>query len=74
MKHAVKRRVPERLSKMSWTSDFDPEFGDLILPAQYYGTRRSKRNLGEQRLMLAVIKDAISCILSLAYTCTPALR
>jgi hypothetical protein len=41
------------------------ELGDVILPAQYYAPLHKARfTLGEHRLMLAILIDAINCILA----------
>lgn len=38
---------------------------DILLPEQYNGLRRGRRELdGERKLMLAVLEDAIQCYLS----------
>jgi len=45
-------------------SEPDLELTDLIVPAQYYAAlRRGKCAFGEARLMLAILMDAINCIL-----------
>jgi hypothetical protein len=44
------------------TDKFDAVICDIILPAQYFGAMGDARFCGEQRLMLAVLVDAINIL------------